>query len=233
MKEIKFDSKIEKEFYDFLLKNKIPEYSILIQPTVNGKTQFRPDIAIINPNTKEYIAIFEIKESSALKERGICQVYKYLDALENNAVRAFLALYDNNGGFNLFTKRLVDGKDEIVEEDVSSILNFDNLMNTYSASTVRNNNIQKKSAIKSLNKVCYFLAAIFSLILILDICFKLKYGISILTFERLSALGIIIILVLFPSLQRIKIYGIELEKKSLQNINAEQEGNNIINNSHK
>lgn len=150
MQEKKFDSESEKKFYNFLLESGIPENAIIVQPNVDGKNLFRPDVAIINPATKEYIAIFEVKGHWAPLERGICQVYRYLNELGNNAVQAFLTIQDKNGDFKFFTKKSRDGTETTIEVP-SAILNLENLIKSYNATSIQNINIAKKSSISFLN----------------------------------------------------------------------------------
>ncbi len=95
------DSRIERQFYRFLLEQRgYPPDSILVQhylPRNWGSAKYIPDFTILDPLTRDILAIIEIKSASAV-ERGdtIERCRRLSEGLATRRIHFFLIFFDES-----------------------------------------------------------------------------------------------------------------------------------------
>lgn len=207
------ESAIEKNFFEYLANTGFPQSSVVYEPTfqsISEGIRYRPDFALIDPATKEPLAIIEIKgrNNSDALIRALHQVRAYLDALRDKAVRGYVVTPDASGaGFDFFTLD-EDGRPKQVPP---SVLKFESLA---SARLTERKEIlvdEKKVATDRFFLVCNASAAFAILVAAADFILS-RYGITVLTTERLALIGAAIALVVIPYVQKFKGLGIEIDR---------------------
>ena len=109
------DSAVEKQFHDHLVSLGFPPDSIIYEPAFKpsvGGRRYRPDFAVLDPKTREPLAIIELKgtlDQSRLQS-ALQQVRWYTNQLQNPSVRAYLATPSNGSGIFDFYQAGEDGK---------------------------------------------------------------------------------------------------------------------------
>ncbi|ELO5517087.1 type I restriction enzyme HsdR N-terminal domain-containing protein [Vibrio vulnificus] len=184
-----------------------PETSIRYEFTVSlGRSQRRHiDVAIIDPDTNDVIAIIEVKrkyKSDAL-ELAAKQVAAYSKMLPSAPLAFIYVANGNEKHIGLVSEET--GKLELIP----SLPNF-------SALRVGDRAQQKVETKKKSNRItdsftviCYVLAILVAIILFLDIFSIFKFS-----SQQLTLLGIVIGLLIIPYAAKFKLLGMEFERHS-------------------
>lgn len=211
------DSAIEKQFHDYLVSLGFPPDSIIYEPafrpSVDGR-RYRPDFAVLDPKTREPLAIIELKGTTdqSRLQSALQQVRWYTNQLQNPSIRAYVATTSSGSEVFDFYQAGEDGK----LKKVDSL--FVEAASLASASTAERREIlaeKKKRTIDSFFVVCYVAAAAALLIAIGDFLLGLR-GVTVLTPARLILLGSTAGLLIIPFLQKFKALGIEIERKNVR-----------------
>lgn len=193
------EKKILEKFYDFLISKGFPKDQILQQVRLaDGK---RVDIAIIDSDTKDIIAFFEVKSSkNARSEKDIINQLQEYNKTIGNEVQKYVVFGDND------QIKIYEAKDNSLEE-IGSIPDYQSL--EVVNRQAQNSKLQKTktSTLDSIKIVCWGGFVLILLVIILD-----SLGIYKVTAERLALIGIAIALLIIPFSSKLKILGIEFEK---------------------
>lgn len=208
------ESQIEQEFFQFLCGMGFPQSSIVyepaFQPIGSGRT-YRPDFALLDLKTNEPLAIIEIKgrNDPDTLSRAIQQVQRYIAALRDKAVRGYVVTpAQSGGGFNFYTPGEDGGPKQVPS---SSFLNVESLSSARNAEKKEFLAEEKKETTDQFLIVCFCTAAVSLLISIADFISS-RYGVTLLTTERMALIGAAIALVVIPFVQKFKGLGIEIDR---------------------
>jgi hypothetical protein len=215
-----FTSNLENAIYHHLLQKGFPSDSIVYEPgalKVKDGRLYNPDFLIVDPVTNEYLAVIEVKSKVADLSRAKEQLEAYKKALGDQRIATYLI----TGPEDVPDMLSILGTDaDAKEKDVDPELlpNFKALK----ASNVAN----KKSKIvseqdettKALRRTGSILAAIIFIITAADFALTF-WDLKLLTTERLTLLGVAMILIILPYFQKFKGLGIEWERITGNNTN--------------
>ena len=210
------DSHAEEDLYRHLVELGYPEASIVYQPRLLpiGSVRYRPDFALIDPETDDVLAVIELKGGHGLAH--IDEVAKHLRgyaaALHRGATQSFVATPSEHGaGFEFFT---LDERGHF-KQVPSSFLQFGALRSGRSAA---NKEVQAEARARVTDHfevVCFILAAFGIAVVIADFACA-QFNIVVLTSYRMIVLGAVAALVVAPYLQKFRGLGIEFERPSKQ-----------------
>lgn len=211
------ESVVEKNFFEYLLGLGFPTASVIYEPTfqpIGQGRRYRPDFALIDPATKEPLAIIEIKGSnnSDTLVRAMEQIRLYLDALRDKAVRGYVVTpAKSGGGFDFYTL----GDDGNPKQVPPTVLRFESLSTARLAEKKELLSEEKKDTTDRFLIVC-FCASAFSVVIALVDFVCSRNGITLLTAERMALLSVAIALLIVPYVQKFKGLGIEIDRAAKQ-----------------
>lgn len=200
----------ERKLFDFLIKKGFVEESLILEPQFGqtGGRILRPDVAIVDPQTKTVLSIIELKASNGPTKQHATQLLDYINFFENASVKGFLALSKGDGEFSFHE---LDKNNKLLECEFENILNFNKLNIKQTTETISNLKNARKENVANFKLVCFVSAGLSFILAITDfICSR--YDIQILTPERLALLGVTIALAIIPFVQKLKILGVEIER---------------------
>ncbi|MDP1530735.1 hypothetical protein [Rhodoferax sp.] len=212
------ESQIEPQFFQYLSELGFPKSSVIYEPvfqTIGDGRKYRPDFALLDPKTNEPLAIIEIKgrNDPATLARATQQVQQYIAALRDKGVRGFVVTpAQSGGGFDFYTSG-EGGEPKQVPS--SSFLQFESLSSARIAEKKEMLAEEKKEATDQFLVVC-FTAATFSVAIATADFICSRYGITLLTTERMALVGVAIALVVIPYVQKFKGLGIEIDRAAKQ-----------------
>lgn len=207
------ESVVEKSFYEYLLSLGFPSSAVVYEPafkpTADGR-RFRPDFAVLDPTSREILAIIELKSSGASGRisAALKQVSDYTAQLQDPSVRAYVATPAADGNFT-FYQTSEDGTPKEVDP---SFVRASSLASAKSAEKKEVLAQKKKRTVDGFFVVCYFTAAGALLVAVADFVLEQR-GITVLTAERLTLLAAAAGLVIVPYLQKFKALGVEIERQ--------------------
>ena len=199
---------LSQKFIQYLKEHGYPEESIVCEWKIK---EYRVDLAIIDIQTKNVMAIYEFKNHNYRNNIFVYEhMLKALGEIGDYSIPAYIVFDDDNEpGF--FVRKIETNKnfknDNIPNIEVS-VPNYRILQNSFDSGYVIQKTKEKDSVKDTLGKISIILGILVAIVLILDMI-----GIINMTTNRLILLGIMIGLFLFPSVQNVKILGIEIEKK--------------------
>lgn len=212
------ESQIEQQFFQFLSELGFPKSSVIYEPAfqpIGAGRRYRPDFALLDPSTNEPLAIIEIKGRSDPEtlSRATQQVQQYITALRDKAVRGFVVTpRQTAGGFDFYTPG-EDGKPKRVPS--SMFLHFESLSSARIAEKKEMLAEEKKETTDQFLIVC-FLAAAFAVAVAAADFICSRYGITLLSTERMTLVGVALAFVVIPYVQKFKGLGIEIERATKQ-----------------
>lgn len=211
------ESDVCANFIQYLKNKGYPENSIAVEYRVADGA--RIDIAILDLDYNTPIQIFELKKikDRTTEENGRSQLKKYLKLLGNEYIPAYLVFPGKNEKefeiirVNDATLNVEKGKESHENKEAEV---FDSLAMNYSgqkmsrrAEKVSKISEKKKATVDLLKVTCWILAGVTLVLLVLK-----KFGCICLDNNDLALLGGVILLILAPSAQKIKILGVEYER---------------------
>lgn len=211
------EAEVCENFIQYLKSKEYPENSIAVEYQVAGGAYI--DIAILDLDYNTPIQIFELKKikNHTTEENGKRQLKKYLKLLGNENIPAYLVFPGKNEKEFEITR--INKATLNVQKDNESNENKDNevldsLAMNYNgqkmsrrAEKISKISENKKGTIDFLTRTSLGLAGLIVVLFILKKC-----GCISLDNNDLALLGGIIVLVLAPSAQKIKILGVEYER---------------------
>lgn len=210
------EARFAEEFAKFLKQKGYPEESLIYQPTLfaEGKQRYRPDFAIVDPERQERLAIIEVKGSldDRLRRSATTQLQSYARALENEAIDVFLAVpvseINATSQFG-FYKLSEDG--ELIEFSIDEFPHFRSLIANKVATKKEILDRETEETTDSFKTICFSIAAIVAVLFVADVVLQ-SFGITLLSTERLSVLGIAIALMTLPFVTKLRGLGFEYER---------------------
>lgn len=177
--------------------------------------KYRIDLAIIDPQSKLPILIFEVKSkiNSQIIDSGKRQIEIYLKELRDNSIPTYLVFPNRKSPYFTIKKLILNHKtNKIDEELVSDTLELDFLMQKQSriSEQIEKNKTERKSTVDKFSWVSWAIALI---ILIIGILKKLK--ILIIDTTDLAIIGACIGLIILPFSNKLKFLGMEFERFEL------------------
>jgi hypothetical protein len=212
------DSLVEKQFYDYLLTLGFPAETIVFEPAfqaIGRERKYRPDFALIDQRTNEPLVLFEVKGRSDAQalNRGLQQVQEYIRATADKSLRGYLVTPGSgNEPFHFYTTDET-GTPKLLS---ASFLQPASLITARRSEKKENLEGEKRETIDQFKAICFLAAGISGAVALADfICSR--YGVTVLTAERLALLAASIALVVIPYLQTFKALGIEIERATQKN----------------
>lgn len=210
------NSEIEKKFFEYLISIGFPQSSVIYEPIfqpIGEAKKYRPDFALVDPATKEPLAIIEIKgrnDPNALL-RALKQLNTYLAALNDQTIRGYVVTPVESGDeFNFYTLG-VDGGPK--QTPSTAFLKLESLLAEKIAKKKALLSAEKNATTNQFIAACLCSSAFAITVAIADFIFS-RYGIVLLKTERLALVGVAITLVIAPYVHKIKAFGIELENST-------------------
>jgi len=196
------------ELINYLIERGYPPSSIVMDWPV-GK--YRVDLAIIDPESKEPMAIFEVKEhkNSSTMQSGYHQLRKYIKAMGNKSVLTYLVF--SVEGEKPFQIKKVDiyntySQFEDYAEILSDIISFNILQNSRLNSIIAEKKNERDRVSLWVWGLSWALAIIIAILLVMDLL-----GFIMIETNHLILLAGIVALVMFPFIKRLRITDFEFE----------------------
>lgn len=217
MPTFKREIDLEQELYKLLIDSGFPKEAIVRQMILRSPSQqiiYRPDITIIDTNTKNVVAIIEIKgivkhDFNQYANQYANQVALYVNYFKDITVKGFLALENTaQGGFNFYA---LGENDKLYECPREHVLSYENLLLAQATGTYANLATKHEQTIDIFKILCLSFSAISFLLIITDYFTEIDPD-KIFTTERLALYCIGLGLAFIPYVQRLKILGIEIER---------------------
>lgn len=212
------DSKLEQDFFQYLSNLGFPKASIIYEPAfqpIGDGRRYRPDFALLDPNTNEPLAVIEITSGFSQDNilRAAHQIQRYITALRDKAVRGFVVTTGKSGeGFYFYT---LGENGEPKQVPSASFLDFESLSSARIAEKKEMLAEEKKETADQFTVIC-FAAATFAISVVTADFICSRYGITLLTTERMALIGTAIALVVVPYVQKFKGLGIEIDRATKQ-----------------
>lgn len=212
------DSLVEKQFYDYLLALGFPAETIVFEPAfqaIGNERKYRPDFALIDQRTNEPLVLFEVKgrNDAQTLALGLQQVQDYLLATADKSLRGYLVTPGSgNEPFHFYTSD-ESGTPKLLS---ASFLRPASLVTARRSEKKENLEGEKRETIDQFKLICFIAAGISGAIAVTDFVCS-RYGLTVLTTERLALLAAAVALVIIPYLQTFKALGIEIERAARKN----------------
>lgn len=213
-----FDSSLEKSFAEYLYQLGYPKESVLYAPlirSVSDQKAYRPDFIIVDPRKNERVAIVEVKGSSLLDEQKVwSQLRAYSREIGNDKIPVFLVTpgdaLDPQHPFRLHIFNVESG---LLPAELSLFPPYETL--TAEGIAGRKDDIRKKQSevSDSFQKVSWYLSVFLIFIVLADFVCS-RFGVVLVTTERMALIGGAVALFIIPFAQKFKGLGIEWEKAS-------------------
>lgn len=211
------ESQIEQQFFQHLSELGFPKSSVIYEPAfrpIGDGRRYRPDFALLDPKTNEPLAIIEIKSRNDQDtlSRATQKVQQYIAALRDNGVRGFVVTPTQSGsGFEFYTL----GEDGKPKKVPSSFLQFESLSSARIAEKKEMLAEESKDTTDKFLVVCFVASAFTVAVAVADFVCS-RYGIILLTTERMALVGAAIALLVIPYVQKFKGLGIEIDRAAKQ-----------------
>lgn len=204
-----WSNSLEQQLHAELLRLGIPADAVIYQPAaiaVSERRRYQPDFGLVDPRTRTLLAVLECKAATANLDAAAESLAAYAAATRDRSVRAYLAIPGENG-FVIFAVGVDGGRKQVPLE----ALRLEQLSAARSAETKQDTTIRKQRTIDRFFVVCYLAAFVAFALALADLVLS-RYGIKLLTSERLMVLAVSLALVIAPFLQKFKALGVEIER---------------------
>lgn len=196
-----------KALIDYLIAYGYPESSLGIEWPI-GK--YRADLVIVDPDTREPVAIFEVKSRRTphSEKFGKAQIESFLKTLGNTSVPAYL-VFGKDGTPPLEIQRISFGDEEVQNAErifsAESILDFTTLTKSRRNIMIAETKNERKKVVDRFFIVCWGCGVLIGLILLFRIPLS---GLDLIL------IGAMIGLILLPYASKFKFLGLEFERLS-------------------
>lgn len=198
------------ELMKYLIDHGYPKYSLAIEWPVR---KYRIDLAVVDPDTKEPIAIFAVKGEKTQNTLylGKQELRKFLKLMGNKSIPAYLVFADSGQtGFHIekvdFNELEAQRDETFSYSIIDPFISFETLRNSRQNIIVKEKMQEQESISLWIWSLSWILAALLSILLTLD----LKGRITLNT-NHLPIIAGIGALILFPFIKKLKISGFEIE----------------------
>jgi hypothetical protein len=214
---------IQDYFVKYLISKGYPENSIAVDPVYEhlGR-KYRPDVVIVDPDSNQPLAIFEIKKikNDHTLDVAIQQLTNYSNAVKSPDVLLYAVFPtradEKTMGFEIIpiNQKDISEKDSNVTEEQKSISQksvdppvFTILKNSRLTQEISKIANEQESTIDYFQILCLVSAIFVFLVLIADILNYFKIDV-----QRLALIGVIVGLFILPYASKLKILGFEFER---------------------
>jgi hypothetical protein len=208
-------SEIENKLVKFLVEDRGFDRKILLfDPTytnTEGITNVRPDLVGIESNSKEPIVIFEVKTSLTEDKEAkyISQLLSYAKIDKHRAIPVYLVIA---GEYLTLEFYKFNDDNELEPIDSSDIPTYGDFLRAKLAPKLPNLKKESESEKRKFKLLCFTIALLAFILVILDIYLSQKINFELLTIGRIALIGTAIALLLIPYAQKFKGLGIEYER---------------------
>jgi hypothetical protein len=208
----KITSSLEKIVYDLLLEKGFPPESIIYDPSMYSSGTgivYTPDFLIVDPLTKEFLAIIEVKSKQVdlSHARNLLERYKKSLGATRAATFVVTGSEDVPEKIAIFKSSSQNVTDEV---ETNLLPNFQALQVNNVAGKKTEIKTDQDKTIRNLRATGVFLSIFLFAVTVSDFILSLR-NIQLLNTERITLLGAVIILLLIPFFQKFKGLGLEWE----------------------
>jgi hypothetical protein len=202
-------SEAEMSFYRFLTERLSykPEHVLFnyrLPHNWAAAKEYIPDIAIINPKSKEILAVIEIK-TLIERERFIAAYSAVSRAMGQRAIPFFLVFVLDAENQQFEIHQIVAGESNPIDPGAFPPPGALALGNA--ANSIQETKETRKDTLDEFKQACYFLSWFLFMVLILDFLGWVSW-----TKERLMLLTGAVVLIVIPNATKLKVLGIEFER---------------------
>lgn len=197
----------------YLQKHGYPPESFAVEFPIGKTGKYRADLAILDPDSKEPIALFEVKQQKtpATEAMGRRQLQLYVSALEVKSIPTYL-VFVKEGIPPFEIVRISIPEDESTksqdETATAQIPTFEILTKSGHNLVLQAKKKEHKKRVEQFTAVCLILAALILGLLIADMIGPLS-----ISAIHLTLVVILVGLVLVPYASKIKFAGVEFERR--------------------
>lgn len=187
-------------FIQFLISHGYPPESIVLEYPAG---RYRTDLAVIDLKTKFPIAIFEFKRAKTVQSvrLGKEQLRNFISKMENPNVPTYLVF--GKQGHPPFEYMLVSsGKPNDDSDGEESLLPYNILQSSGKQSALAEKKKKQKKAFDWFYAVCWFLALVLIILLLLQ-----KLNILAFETEELIQIGVVFALIIIPFASELNLPG--------------------------
>lgn len=219
-----YHSSVEAQFADkfakFLRQKGYPEESLIYEPTLfaGDKRRYRPDFALVDPERQERLAIIEVKGrlDDGLRQRATAQLQSYAKALGSEAVDLFLVTpVSEIEDISSFSFYKLSENGELKEFPIDEFPRFRSLVANKIATRKETLDRNAEETTDSFRTICFSLAVAAVVLFVTDFILH-NYGITLLSTERLTILGIAVALMILPFVTKLRGLGFEYEREHIE-----------------
>lgn len=215
MKERDFHSILESKFAAFLQERGYPDGSLIYEPRLKGSQGkiYIPDFVIVDPSRNERLAIVEVKGRIPDRIKHVQeQIEHYKAAAGDSTLPAFLVTpsedQESKCPFDLY---VFNSENDLEKVDFGLFPAFSGLSSNQIAEQKQDIKEKKEQVTSSFQTTSHVTAFVLVSLLVADFLCSLK-GVTLLTAERLTLLGGIVVIIVIPFAQKFKGLGIEWER---------------------
>lgn len=196
-------------FINYLKTHGFPESSLAIEMPVGNN--FQVDLAIIDPETKIPISLFEFKDSPKNRKFGEMQLASFLGALGNPDIPTFL-VFEGNEQKPFVIERVYfskDKKNDNLREELklADLPDYKILRESAKNLDVNRKKRDQEKTLDVFKIVCWIMAGILFIGVIFDI-------VKVITINanQLALIGATVALIIIPFASKLKLLGMEFER---------------------
>jgi hypothetical protein len=194
---------------DFLKSKDFKNSSILqeVSISVDSRKRIYADIILINEETKDYLAVIEIKRLLTTENihKAKQQIHSYLQVLQRHNLAGYIIGLDENNEITIYS---IDQDGKWEKLSIENFPNYDSLSATEEKKRELSKNIKKKKNVDIFMWICIAAAIISCTLLVLSILDIIK-----LDDKEMSLFLLSIVLVIVPFVAKLEILGIVFERK--------------------
>jgi hypothetical protein len=198
------EAEVRNRFDAYLKSLGYPEEAIIQEWNITDRQ--RLDLAIIDPKSKQLIALFEIKNGVTTLASAKEQIKNYAQAIGDTTIPLFIVLGEEDAPFfKLFSIIIENGKEQL--HLINQLPSFTSLRNGSISKKIIQTVKEKRKTFDGFKITCWLLAFVIIGLLFFDFKGSIK-----LTPERLGVIAIISGLIVLPFARKLNILGVEFER---------------------
>lgn len=200
------DENILQSVIKFLLSHGYPQESIAVEYPI-GK--YRIDLAILDIETKEPIALFEFKakRTPSAERFGREQLKPFLKAASNSSIPTYLVFEKESPPFYEIEKILVNDQETMMPLFAEKPLDYDILKQSGRNILITRKKAENKDAFDVFKIACWICVVLVFVVFVLDALGRIE-----LSEKQLVLLSGAIALAIIPFASKLKILGVEFER---------------------
>jgi predicted nucleic acid-binding Zn ribbon protein len=195
---------------EYLTAHGYPEEALVFEWKIDARHMV--DLAVIDPTTNRPIALFELKRRKNPQNLSMAtrQLAAYKKALGDDQVPTYIVFpAEGIPPFEMYhLKKDASESNELFDTQIERVPDYSVMKNSAISKEILKTERQRRSTLDWFQVMCYLLAGAVVLLVVLDFL-----GIVRITPERLTLIGIIIALIIVPVASKLKILGMEFERR--------------------